>query len=176
MVADSPVQQPLQLREHLAVLRARTWTLIATVAITVFAAMFVSLLMTPEYSSTAKVLVKPALTQQDPLQPVSLNTLSLGTERQIVQSTSVADLAGRQMDTAQSSQGLIHHVSVVVPSDTQILEITYTDPRPLIAQQGAQAFADSYITFKRDQALATYSSFVSSTQHQIDGLQTQLKR
>src|SRR5204863_8394692 len=52
--------------------------------------------------------------------------------------------------------------------------ITYTDPSPLTAQRGAQAFADSYITFKRNTALDTYNTVVGGIQHQIDSLEAQL--
>ncbi|MDP9330341.1 MAG: polysaccharide biosynthesis tyrosine autokinase [Actinomycetota bacterium] len=174
MTSDVPTPQPFHLREYLAVLRGRRWTVIATTAITLFAAMFFSLRMTPQYSSTARVLVKPLTGSSQLLDPVPLNTLSLDTEREIVKSTAVAELAGNAMDTPLAPQELVRHLSVSVPSQTQILQITYTDPSPLTAQRGAQAFADSYITFKRNQALDTYTTVANSLQHQIDGLQVQL--
>lgn len=176
MSAQPMPAQPLQLREYLAVLRARRASVIATAAITLTAALFVSLRMTPVYTSTAKVLVKPITANETLLSGTSTSTLNLDTESQLVSSAVVARLAADALHSAASPSELMRHVGVSVPSNTEILEISYSSPSPITAQRTAQAFADAYLDFKRSEALATYRSVSSSIQGEINDLQQKLDR
>src|SRR5438105_15067630 len=85
------------LREYLDVLRSRKWSIFAITALTVAAALAVSYHLTPMYSSTAKVLVKPVSVQQQIQGTTTTTDLNLDTETQLVESTSVASLAARKM-------------------------------------------------------------------------------
>jgi capsular exopolysaccharide synthesis family protein len=176
MSAQPVPTQPLQLREYLAVLRARRASVIATAGITLAAALFVSLRMTPMFTSTAKVLVKPITANQQLLSGTSTITLNLDTESQLVRSAVVAKLAADKMGSAIAPHTLIQHLGVSVPSNTEILEISDSDPSPIRAQRAAQAFADAYLEFKRSEALATYKSVSSSIQGEINDLQQKLDK
>lgn len=175
-MTPEPALQPVQLREYLAVLRARRWTVVLTAAVTLFAAMFVSMRMTPMYTSTSKVLVKAITGNQQLLGAAPVATLELETEREVAMSTAVATVAAKEIDSDVAAEDLLTHLSVSVPADTQVMEFTYTDPKPLVAQQLSQAFAEAYLTFKRGEALKTFNSIQGSIQEQINDLQAQMGR
>ena len=52
--------------------------------------------------------------------------------------------------------------------------ITYSDADPELAQAGAQAFADAYLQFKREQALETIASHSSTVQAEIENLDQEM--
>lgn len=147
----------------------------------VLAALY-SFLRTPVYSSKAEVLVRPITSDRfgDGGRPGDL--LSLETEREVVLSSTVADLAvsklvppekvGAVEDLAGS---LLEHVAVEIPPDSQVLEIVYSDTDSVRAQQGAQAFAESYLEFKRKQALDASLIRSQSIQQQIGDLENQVR-
>ncbi|HYF12225.1 MAG TPA: polysaccharide biosynthesis tyrosine autokinase [Actinomycetota bacterium] len=176
MVADPSPHAPVQLREYLAILRARRWTVLITASITVFAAMFVSLRMTPMYASTSKVLVKPPTSTEQLLGAAPAATLEIETEREVASSLAVAAIAADEMRSTLEAEELLDHLDVSVPTDTQVVSITYTDPNPLVAQQVAQTFADAYLAFKRREALKATDAAQESIQERITVLQRQIDR
>ena len=52
-------ERTMRLREQLTVLRARKWSIMAVAGLALAAALVLTSLVTPVYSSTARVLVKP---------------------------------------------------------------------------------------------------------------------
>jgi capsular exopolysaccharide synthesis family protein len=172
-------EQPLDLRQYLSVLRIRKWTVIATTAVVLFAVMAYSLRQTPMYTSTAKVLVKPITANQQ----LQLNgavpaatQLSLDTERELVSSAAVAQIAAEQLGGRISADELVRHLSVSVPANTEILDISYSSPDPLRAQTTAQAFAAAYLRFKTEEAQQTSAAVSKRILEQITSLQQQLDR
>ncbi len=172
---------PFHLREYLMVLRVRKRTILAAAAITLVSALAVSLRQTPIYASEAEVLVKPINASQTLLQNApTTNLLNLDTEKELVLSTAVAEIARKAIikqspSSASDPRDLLKHLSVSVPSNTEILDITYSSPSPLGAQTGAEAFAEAYLTFKRTEALATFTSVQGGINNQITGLEKQLQ-
>jgi capsular exopolysaccharide synthesis family protein len=129
----------------------------------------------PSYQSTAKVLVKPI--SPNPLdQPPSGQSLSMDTEREIVASEAVAEIAVPKLAFASDPRDLLTQLSVETPPESQILEITFTGSTAGRAQAGAQAFADAYLEFKNEQARATAVSLTATVRRQIDELQGQLEQ
>jgi polysaccharide biosynthesis transport protein len=174
MGAELYREQPLDLREYLAVVRRRRRSIAAIAALTFVFAMGFSLHQTPMFTSTAKVWVKPIVANQTLLNGTAPTLLSLDTEKQLVQSEAVADLAARNAGTRTTGFEMLKHLSVDVPTNSQVLEISYSSPGPLLAQKGAQAFATAYLKFKTDEALATSKTVEQSVQQQIGQLQNQL--
>jgi succinoglycan biosynthesis transport protein ExoP len=175
MSLDAVTQEaPLDLRQYVAVLRVRRRT-VAIVALAVLGLVMVySLRQTSIYTSTAKVLVKPLTGNQQLLGSVPAASLSLDTERELVRSSAVAEVARKTLDHPPPVADLLRHVSVAVPSNTQILEISYSSPRPLEAQETAQAFADAYLRFRTEEALRTAQNVQEGIDAQIRDLQKQL--
>jgi len=173
------VQQPapepaLDLRDYLRVLRRRKWSIALIAAVTVGSAVAFSFQQTPIYASTAAVQVK-APTANQFLQNVPVTTLvSMDTEKEIVASHSVAELATKDLPGSPEPQDLLEHLDVSVPTSSAILEITYSDPDPAAAQKGAQAFADGYLKFKTDQAQLVLTNVITVIEKQIQDLQAKL--
>jgi polysaccharide biosynthesis transport protein len=168
MDTPRPVEE-IDLREYLRVLRRRKWTIFLTTVVVTAAALAFSFRQTPIYASTAKLQVKPPVSSL--LQNVNVAALvSMDTEKALAASTSVADIAAQDLPNAP----VLGHLSVSVPTDSQILEITYSDPDPVTAQRTAQAFADAYLAFKQQQAIDTYTRVRSGIFDQIGKLQARL--
>lgn len=62
-----------------------------------------------------------------------------------------------------------------MPTNSQILDITYSDPDPAVAQDRAAAFANAYITFKTDQALEAFARVREGIQARVDRLLPRLE-
>ena len=173
----SQVEQPSEetavpLREYLAILRLRKWSIIGITALVVASALFFSFQQTPIYESTSKVLVKPvtaATTTGVPVTPPNLET-----ERELVQSTAVAELVAEDLNIPDEPDALLGDLTVEVATNTEILEIRYADPDPLEAQRRAQAFAQGYLQFRRQQALDDLLAASQSVQQRIRALNREL--
>lgn len=162
------------LRTYLAVLRRRKWSILAVTAVAVASALAFSFRQTPIYTSVAKVQVKPPTVNQY-LQNVPVSTLvSMDTERQIASSAKVAELAAETLGTDRSPEDLLESLSVSVPTNTQILEIGFSDPDPAAAQAGAAAFTQAYLDFKVQQATEAFAAVERSLSAKIKDLQQQL--
>ncbi len=133
-------------------------------AITFAASLFFSYQKPARYTSTAKVWVKSTLI--NPLGSVPLSTyIDLATESAIVDSLPVAEVAAPNIgiDTAAALGG----VSVSYPPVGAILYISFTSDDPTVAQRGAQAFAEAYLSYRSAEALRTAATARDNVAHQI---------
>lgn len=145
--------QPVQLREYLAVLRLRKWSIALIASLVVASALFFSARQTPEYESETRILVNPAnLTVFRPGTIVIPSRENLGTEKELVASEPVALLVAEELGLP-TTEGLIEGLQVDVVTDTEILEVAYRHTSPETAQARSQAFAEAYLEFRRQQAL-----------------------
>lgn len=169
---DPPAEGTLDLRDLLATIRRRKWA-VATISLCIVALVsWYSFTRVPIYTSQARVLVKPTLTSRfegNPLQQISLQT-----EMQLVASSAVANVARGLMASSLDVQALLNHVSVIAPENTQILEISYSDRVPAVARAGAQAFADAYLKFKRQEAIGSITEYTTTLQLQVQSLDEQI--
>jgi succinoglycan biosynthesis transport protein ExoP len=170
---NPPEEHTVRLRDVLATVRRQKWSVLGvTLLVTALAASY-SFTRTPIYSSTAEVLVRPTLTS--PVSTVSHNTLSLQTEARLATSATVAGIARSTLGWSADTAQLLERVSVTVPAETEVLQITYRDTDPARAQRGAQAFAEAYLQFKYGQAKETVAQYTTSLQTQISELDTQIQ-
>jgi capsular exopolysaccharide synthesis family protein len=156
----------------LATIQRQKWSVLRIALVVTALAAAYSFTRTPSYDSTAEVLVRPTLTS--PLTTVSHNVLSLQTEARLATSTAVASLARAQLGSSASAAQLLQHVSVTVPADTEILQITYTDTDPARAQRGAEAFARAYLDFKSEQASSVVDQYKTNLEGRIGVLDGQI--
>jgi succinoglycan biosynthesis transport protein ExoP len=147
-ISDPPGDQRAQLREYLAVLRLRKWSILAVTVLVVAGAMFFSIRQVPIYESQARVLVK-ALSQGALGTSPSVN---MQTERELVTSIQVADLVAEDLDAAERPEQLLRGLRVDVAPQTEILVMAFQHQDPLTAKRRAQSFAESYLQFRRNQA------------------------
>ena len=177
-MAFSPDQPPASdvtdISEYIAILRARKWTVILVTLLVVAGALYFSFQQVPIYESTSKILVKPV---SSPTQVISGTStlISLETEREILQSSEVAQRAGENIEPPESAADLVEQLEVTVPGETEVLEVTFSDPSPLRAQAGATAFTDAYLEYKTEQATEAIENLRRPLQSQIDELTAQLE-
>ncbi len=127
------------------------------------------------YVATASVLVNPA--QGNPFAPQQEgdSLISLETEAQVVQSDAVTALALKQLPDGVTSGALQDGLTVVIPPNTQVLQISARAPGALAAQRRAQAYATAYLDFRRQQALRTLNQQLASIEQQIARANDQLQ-
>jgi polysaccharide biosynthesis transport protein len=168
-MADTSTSE-VDLRAILGVLWRRKWSILLIVALTTGSALFFSYRRTPIYSSTAEVQVTP-LTAAQILTTNPYSLANMDNEIHVVQSTAVAVLADKAMEGRAGSGTL----SVEVPTNTQILQIGYSHPDPETARDGAQAFANAYLTYRTRVAVDAYTQARQAIQTQIAKLRNDLE-
>ena len=123
------------------------------------------------YTADAAVLVRPAISTIGS----SDGEVNPDTESEVVQSTAVAQLAALRMVEHPRIGTMLANLSVDVPENTEILGILYSSPDPVSARDGARAFADAYLEFRRSQAEVTVSDLVSTLQGELDELNLEIE-
>lgn len=119
--------------------------LVVLVALPVLAALLLSQ-RAPSYTSTATIYLRP--TTGNALSPDSAKnsqqvTVAMETEAGLVEGPAVAELVSKELGrtvTAGSTD-----VSALVPPNTQMVQISYTDSTPGRARAGAQAYAQAFL-------------------------------
>jgi succinoglycan biosynthesis transport protein ExoP len=166
----------VELRDYLTVFRRQWWLIALLALIGVAAATAWTLWQTPIYRGTSSVLV----------QPVSINRfegtqrldqqVNMSNEKQVALSSAVAVMAGKFLNSPASPKELLDHVGVSVPADSQVLEISYSDPVPRTAQRGADSFARAYIEYRKAGIARQVQVSKSTLQHQVDALAARIPR
>ncbi len=129
-----------------------------------------TLLAPKSYRSKAVVEVKPVDVNLADIATSGLDkALSMANEQQVASSQDVASQAASTIGWTGTPQSLLKHVSVQNPTDTQLLEITFSAGSGLEAQRGAAAMAAAYIDYRRTQA----QDYVS---HQEDALNADIAK
>lgn len=169
---DNPEQNRISLRDYLAVLRVRKWTIILCTVLVTAAAVGLSMMQTPQYTAESRVLVEPTANEAttfNPLLPVDIQT-----QVELIASESVAAVVAEELELDESLESILSGLSVSPQGETQVVKISYTSTDPERAQQIAQAFADSYIQFRRERALEDVVSQEETIQAQVDSATEQL--
>ena len=78
----------------------------------------------------------------------------MDTEKGLADSESVATLVDKNLNLTISTKTLLDNLTVTVPTNTEILQFSYSSPKATQAQQLAQGFADAYLQFRKDAAVA----------------------
>lgn len=158
------------LREYLAILRYRKWTILLVTVLVVASALFFSFQQTPTYESETRVLVRPS----PPAVGVAPLPVNLETERALVDSTAVASLVQEDLQLRRSADSLLGDLEVTVETNTEILAIRFSDPDPIRAQRLAQGFAQGYISFRRQQAEEAFRTQSGVIEDQITDVERQV--
>jgi capsular exopolysaccharide synthesis family protein len=160
----------VDLREYLAVLRRRIIVIAVATVVSLAGAIGYSAMQTPVYVGHAEVLVNPppGNTNQNLSQVISMDT-----EARLVTSAPIADAASQILDSPLTITELLKRVSVQTSPDTFVMDISYWDTNPKRAAAGANAFARSYLDFKRQQALQEISQKQQALLDQMAEIQKQ---
>ncbi len=169
----------VDVRYYLGVLRSRKWSVVSITVALVVIVVGLSLLQTPIYTATAKVLVQPL-----PSGPSSttLIPVDVGTESQIVASQPVAKKVRSSTASGMSLKELLSGLDVqgatpatgTVTSGAQLLQVDYSSPSPSRAANMADAFAKAYIDYRTQQTLGATQQAKRSVQQQLSSASGQL--
>jgi capsular polysaccharide biosynthesis protein len=134
----------LPARELAQVIWRRVWVILLTVVVCVGAAIAYSLLQTPLYEASLKILVgQDEGFSTDPVQSVSLQTLAV-TMSEAVATEPVGELVVKRLDLGRSPDAIVAGTSAEVIPETQFIEVTYTDTDPRRTQRIANAIGDAF--------------------------------
>ena len=160
------------LADYLGMARRSWWVLVLCIALGVGAAYVYTGHEPKEYESTTKVQVLPTTQDANAASGRTTGSINLDTEAQLVQSVNVAQKAHDLMQSPLSPDALLKNVSVTVPPNSTVLEITYAANTAAAAQAGSHAFAEGYLSYRGDSDKAAIASQVSGLQTQMKPLQT----
>lgn len=124
------------------------------------------------YISTASVLVSPVGVAAD--LPDRKDGVDLDTELQIVRSETVALSAQKLLDSPIPGTELAKRVSVTIPPNTSVLAVSFVAPTAVAAQQGAHAFAQSYVEVRTADAKVNLTRKIDALEAETTKLETRL--
>ena len=110
------------LREYVAILRRRKWSILLMTALVVGSTMYFTYEQAPAYESTARVLVLPMVQANPAAPPPAIN---MQTEAGLVESATVANIVQQNVGSKGDPLDLLDGLSVTVESNTEILNVSY---------------------------------------------------
>lgn len=156
------------LGDYLAVARRRWGWIVCSVLLGTTLAMGYLVSAEKTYVSTAKVLVLPTGTSEGSALGARTNgVINLDTEAQLVKSEAVSSRAGQILRSSLSPVALASRVSVAVPANTTVMNISFAAPTAEEAQDGASAYAKAYLENRRDVAESALSGDIDRLRDQI---------
>jgi capsular exopolysaccharide synthesis family protein len=145
--------RPAELTDYIAILKARKWTVLLVTLVVVGAVVAFSMSQTPLYTAGAKVLVEEPASVS--LQPDFFPT-NVQTQQEVAMSEPVARIALQDLGVAMNIDSLLAGLTVNAIVETEVLQIQYTSEDPELARNAADAFAESYLKFRRETAVQEY--------------------
>ena len=158
----------VQVADYGAMLRRRWWVLALGAVVGLLLAVEMLMLSSKTYVSTAGVLVLP--TGVDNASVAGGRTggeINLDTEAQLLTSVDVATRARNLLKVPDEPRDLAANVTVAVPPNTSVLNISYSASTPEDAQRSAQAFAQAYLDSRAAVATAKLKTQAAALQEQI---------
>ena len=100
----------------------------------------------------------------------------MATEQEIAASPEVARAVRDQLGQGVAASSLLNDLSIENPPDTEVLILTFTDPDPTVARDGAQAFADEYVRLRDRGAIEAQAESMAEIRARIADLTEELRR
>ena len=152
--------------------------ILAVVALTTGAAWWYTSHQERTYTAEAVVLLSPA--PGNPLTPETASgssvqmTIALETEAQLARTPAVAAVASQAAGRPLPAEGEILQASV--PSNTQMLRLSFTAATPEDAQAGADAFAEGYLAYRQERSTTQRDSRIERLSDQVEEVEGNLQR
>jgi capsular polysaccharide biosynthesis protein len=156
--------------DYLAVLRRRWWIVLVLAIMGMLAAAAYVAVARKVYTGTASVYVTATALNTSEVAGgrTASGTVNMDSEAQIVQSNSVATLAAHALHSDLTTPQLIKKVSVTVPANSQILQISCTASSADAAANCAEAFAKAYLANQVTTLNDQYTSSLKQLQSQAN--------
>ncbi|MDX6333948.1 MAG: hypothetical protein QOG05_1288 [Streptosporangiaceae bacterium] len=165
---------------YLGVLRRRWWVVLVLACVGIVAAGAYIAGSPKAYTAVATVNVTATGINQSQGGAVAggrtSNAVNLDTESQIVKSSTVAAIAARNLHSPLTPTALLGNVSVAVPANSSILQISCQAKSPQQAVACANAFAAAYLQNRSATAAATTNSQLKTVRNQLSGLEKSTTR
>lgn len=128
--------------------------------------------LSPTYESTTAVLVLPTSVAVDA--PRAGGDVQIETEAELARSAQVAAIASNLLDGRVSEQELLVRSEVTVPSNSQVLAITYSAGTAELARDGAAALASGYLERRSEDAADQIAQTVAALEAQATEVNSRL--
>ena len=163
--------------DYFGVLRRQWWLVVLLVCVGVIGGTAYLKVAHKAYTATATVNVTPTGAAQSQSGAVAggrtTGVVNLDTEAQIVQSTTVATIAAHILHSALAPSVLITHVSVAVPANSSVLQISCAARSAQNAAACANAFAAGYLQNRNASAASAINAQLNAIRTQQNTLQKQ---
>jgi capsular polysaccharide biosynthesis protein len=161
---------------YLGVLRRRWWIILVLACVGILGAGAYIAASPKGYTATATVNVTATgISQNQGGASVAggrtSSAVNLDTEVQIVQSSSVAALAGRDLRSSLTPAALVKNISVVVPANSSVLQISCTARSAQQSAACANAFAAAYLANRSATAAGTNRTELNTIKSQLNALE-----
>ena len=160
--------QSLDLRRYLAVIRRRRAVIFLVAVATGLVALVASLLQTPVYEAHANILVQPRATESvfsDNPGRSSLNAIE--TEIEVLGSDPVKDGVLARL-------GTLPDISAARVGESEVMQLTGRSTEARQAARVANAYAESYVEFRKTEAVGELEAAARGIEDRIDELQTEI--
>ncbi|SDP69234.1 capsular exopolysaccharide family [Klenkia soli] len=136
----------MELREVLQALRASWWLVVAGALVGALAALGVSLLQTPLYSSQTQLFVSATdtVTTSDAFQGSQLSAQRVASYANLLTGKRLAGLVIKDLGVSETPSQLASQITATAVTDTVLLDVTVTDPSPDQAQRIARSVGDQF--------------------------------
>ena len=148
-------------------MRRQWWLIVGGLILGMAAGVATFVLLPKAYESTTAVLVSPLAT---PGTAGSNSSLNMDTELQLVRSATVGERAATALGRPDAGGAVLARLSLFVPPNSTVIEITYEGTTGESAQAGAEAVADAYLGAREDAALAVVDQQIAALNLQRDRL------
>jgi capsular polysaccharide biosynthesis protein len=163
--------------DYLGVLRRQWWLVVLLACVGVVAGTVYLKVAHKTYMATAAVNVTPTGTSQSQSGAVAggrtTGVINLDTEAQIVQSTTVAGIAANILHSSLAPSVLIMNVSIAVPANSSVLQISCTAGSAQNAAACANAFAAGYLQNRGTSAARAIGAQLNAIRTQQNALEKQ---
>ncbi|KOG13568.1 hypothetical protein [Streptomyces viridochromogenes] len=159
-----------RLRDQVRLLLRYRATIVLGVLLGLLGGLLLVLLRAGHYTSTSEVLVRP---RTDPFSTSAVpvdNQLSMGTERQIALSATVAARAATALRRSSRADALLTDLRVTNPVDTQMLRFEYTSGTAKDAARVSNAFAEAYLADRQDRSKSMITRMIAGLELQLTQL------
>lgn len=174
-MVSSSHPDPFEAGDYLGVVRRRWRVVLAAVCLAVLGAAAYVALGPKTYTATAAVYVNANAANANQLAGARTGgaAVNMDNEAQVAQSDTVAGPAARAMHSTVPLDKLIQRITVSVPANTTVLEISCDASTARGAAQCAQAFATSYLNIRGSAARNKINYEIAQLQHRVTTLQAQ---
>ena len=160
----------LPLRAYITLFSRSRWLIAAVVAVTVGAALALTMRQPTTYTSETKVSVQPVTLSLDGNNEANVN---MANELEWAQSERVAAIAAKELGGDVTPQKLMK-VEITNPPETDVLLFKYTSAKADAPQQRVAALADAYLEFRRENAIEEIATLSDALNQRASVIQGQL--